>query len=336
MATNKQAIIRYQTLDKCFRNPGRKYFMEDLINECNKSLIEFYGDENTGVKRRQIYDDITYMESEKGWSIPLKKFKDGRKVYYRYEDLSFSINQQPLNEMEEQQLKEALLTLSRFKGMPQFEWMDELVTRLDAGFGLSNTEEKVIEFEQNQYLKGLEYITPLYNAILYHQVLAITYKGFRQDNYTVTHFHPYFLKQYNNRWFIFGKSDGFDNITNMALDRIIEIEDSDKKYIKNTRIDFEEYFEDVIGVSQAEKEPEKVILKVARTLFPYIKTKPLHGSQKVKKEEDEFVIITLELIPNYELEALILSHGEKITVIEPKMLLERIKQRTKESIKNYH
>ncbi|MEA4936559.1 MAG: hypothetical protein VB102_07955 [Paludibacter sp.] len=98
MATNKHATIRYQALDKCFRNPGRRYYIDDLIDACNHAIYEFAGIED-GVKRRQVLDDIRYMESEQGWSISLEHIKDGKKVYYRHEDMSFSINNQPLNEM---------------------------------------------------------------------------------------------------------------------------------------------------------------------------------------------------------------------------------------------
>ncbi len=121
MATNKHAKIRYQTLDKCFRNPGRRYYIEDLIEACNNSIYEFTRTD-IGIKRRQIFEDIKFMESPQGWNIPLERIRDGHKVYFKYEDKNFSINNQPLNETEENQLIEALLTLSRFKGMPQFEW----------------------------------------------------------------------------------------------------------------------------------------------------------------------------------------------------------------------
>ena len=131
MATNKHAIIRYQTLDKCFRNPGRRYYIEDLIEACNNSIYEFTGTD-IGIKRRQIFEDIKFMESPQGWNIPLEHNREGHKVYYRYSDKSFSINNQPLNETEENQLREALLTLSRFKGMPQFEWVDEIIAKLDS------------------------------------------------------------------------------------------------------------------------------------------------------------------------------------------------------------
>ena len=203
MATNKNATIRYQTLNRCFRNPGRKYYIEDLIKACNESLLDI-DPYSTGIKRRQVFDDIKFMRDSQGFDAPIESYKDGKKVYYRYNDTSFSINNQPLNENEANQLKEALLTISRFKGMPQFEWVDEISARLDSGLGLSNKSGKIIEFEQNSYLRGLEHITPIYNAILYQKVVEIEYRSFKQDLPQTIVFHPYFLKQYNNRWYIFG------------------------------------------------------------------------------------------------------------------------------------
>jgi len=309
--------------------------MDDLIGACNNALREFSGEES-GVRRRQVFEDIKFMESSQGWRIPLVKYRAGRKVYYRYEDTTFSINNQPLNETEINQLKEALLTLSRFKGMPQFEWVDELIARLDSGLGLSKVEYKIIEFEQNQYLKGLEYITPIYNAILFLKDAVISYQSFKQATSSSIEFHPYFLKQYNNRWFALGKTNGYKTITNLALDRILGIEERNIPYLKNNSIDFEEYFEDVIGVSIIPDQESIIItLKISKNLFPYIKTKPLHGSQKVKETRDDFVIISLELIPNYELEAMILSHGENIEIIAPEALKNKLKKRIQQMNSNY-
>jgi len=334
MATNKHAIIRYQTLDKCFRNPGRTYYIDDLIDACNDAIYEYSGIED-GVKRRQVLDDIKFMESEQGWNIPLEHLREGHKVYFRYEDMSFSINNQPLNETEENQLKEALLTLSRFKGMPQFEWVAEITARLDSGLGLSKTNQQIIEFEQNDFLQGLEHITPLYNAILYKKVLNVSYKSFKRDSNQTIILHPYYLKQYKSRWFVFGQNEELNLITNLALDRIVAIENSKQIYIPNT-IDFSEYFEDVIGVTvDKEASLEKIQLKVSNGLYPYIQTKPLHGSQKTKEKGDTYLFIELELIPNYELESLILSYGEGIEVLSPEILRLKMKSRLDLSIKNY-
>lgn len=336
MATNKHAIIRYQTLDKCFRNPGRRYYIEDLIEACNSSIYEFSGNDE-GIKRRQIFEDIKFMESPQGWNVPLERCRDGHKVYYRYSDKAFSINNQPLNETEENQLKEALLTLSRFKGMPQFEWVDEISARLDSGLGLSNNTDKIIEFDQNNYLKGLEYISSIYNSILYKRAISILYKSFKLDAIQQIIFHPYFLKQYNNRWYVFGMNDETKLIMNLALDRISSLQETIKKYTPNKSIDFNEYFEDIIGVTISNEETiQHIELSVSNSLLPYIQTKPIHGSQKIKVNGKTHTVVSLDLIPNYELESLILSYGEGMEVVSPKSLRNKIKKRINLLNNNYN
>lgn len=335
MSSTKHATIRYQALDKCFRNPGRKYFMEDLVELCNDALYK-NNPKTKGVEKRTVFDDIKFMESSQGWSIDLERHKDGRKVYYRYTDTGFSINNHLLNESEENQLKEVLLTLSRFKGMPQFEWIDEMVIRLESSFSLKTDAGKIIEFEQNQYLKGLEFFSTLFNAILYRKTLEVQYKGFKQEKPVVLYFHPYYLKQYNNRWFVFGRTDGRDNMTNMAIDRIQQVKDSKTAFVENNLVNFDEFFEDMIGVSESvDHKPEKIVLQINKELWPYIETKPLHGSQKLVKKTAEFVVISLLVHLNYELTSLLFSLGEKLKVLEPAGLAKEIKLKAKQLIKNY-
>ena len=333
MATNKHAIIRYQALYKCFRNNGRQFFMEDLVEVCSDALYNFTGS-YTGIKRRQIFEDIKFMESEEGYSIPLERYKFGKKVYYRYSDLSFSIGNQPLNELEANQLLETLLTLQRFKGLPQFEWIEEMSTRLSSTFNLKKSEKKVIEFEQNPFLKGLEFITDLYNAIIYQRVLQVTYKGFKQEVESNLIFHAYYLKQYNNRWFVFGKNDNYENLTNLALDRIISIQELNFKYI-SSEINFEEHFEDIIGVSIPDNKIEKIVIRVGKEQWSYIKSKPLHGSQKKIKEEDEYIDISIEVVPNFELESLLMQYGDQIEVLEPLEFRSIIKKKIENMLKKY-
>ena len=335
MATNKHATIRYQALDRCFRITGRKYFIEDLIEACNEALSDHYfkGD---GIKRRQIFDDLNFMESERGYSAPIERHKDGKRVYYRYSDLKFSINSQPLNESEANQLKETLLLLSRFKGMPQFEWIDEMLVRLESAFKLKGHDIKSIEFEQNPYLKGLEFFSDIFNAIIYQKPVKISYQGFRQKDKLNYLIHPYFLKQYNNRWFLFGMNDERKEITNLAIDRIIKISDSKIKFKKNESADFSEYFEDIIGVSLVGTEKlQHIILEINNDLMPYIESKPLHGSQKIRERKDNFTIISLDLIPNYELESLLLSYGERLKVLEPVSLKNKLADRIKNLYQKY-
>jgi len=332
LATNKHAQIRYNTLDKCFRNPGKRFSIEDLVAVCNEAIYEFTG-KGEGIKKRQLYDDIRFMESEQGWSIELEKTKDGRKVYYRYEDPKFSISNKPLNETEAMQLKEALLTLSRFKGMPQYDWIDELGTRLDAEFKLNKNSEKVMSFEENEFLEGKPFISELYNAIIYRKVIAIEYKTFKSENNIKYELSPYHLKQYNKRWFLFGKSLNYETLTNLALDRIISIKETDETY-EECMIDFNDYFEDIVGVTIPDAHIVTIKIKIAESLVPYIKTKPIHPSQ-VYKFENDIHRITIKVIPNYELESLLLSYGENLQVLEPFSLIEKMKSRIEKMKNNY-
>ncbi|MFR9542809.1 MAG: WYL domain-containing protein [Rikenellaceae bacterium] len=328
MATNKHAIIRYQALDKCFSNRGRRFYIDDLIEACNNALYNFTGIED-GVKRRQIFDDITFMESEEGYSIPLERCKDGRKVYYRYDKKEFSINSQPLSPTEIEQLKNTIFMLNRFKGLPKFEWMDEVVARFESAFIISKVDN-VVSFEQNPYLKGLEHFSELFNAIVNKQVLNVNYQPFPREAQSHT-FHPYHLKQYNNRWFLFGLDVGekHSRIMNMAIDRIISFEFIGEKYIENEEVDFAELFEDVVGVTILNKEVETILLKIDNERAQYIETKPLHPSQIIKERGEEYVMIQLQLIPNYEFETLLLGFADSIDIIAPQPLKERISQRAK-------
>jgi len=337
MATNKNALKRYKVLDRCFRNPGKRYFLNDLIAECENMLLEIDPNSN-GISRRQIYEDISFMESKEGWEIELAKLSDGRKKYYRYEDLSYSINNMPLNEVEVNQLKSAVDILSQFKGMPQFEWINEMVSKLGQGLPSGENTNTAIEFDSNQYLKGIEYLGDLHNAIFYKKVLSITYQPFGSEAPYEIKLHPYFLKQYNNRWFLFGfnpENKKYD--WNLALDRIVSLEEITGNYQENTSIKWDEYFDDIIGVTKpVDLAIEKVVLHFYGKTGNYVETKPLHGSQKKPKWLDKNTAeITLSVMINYELESLILSYAENVKVIQPQNLIEKLKMRLITALNQY-
>lgn len=335
MSTNKNALIRYKVLDNCFRNPGRRYFIDDLIAECDCVLLEIDPDSN-GISRRQIFEDIAFMESKEGWSIDLDKLRDGKRVYYRYADMSFSINNMPLNEVEINQLKAAVDILSQFRGMPQFEWVNELLPKLQQGIASDEENDTIIEFDSNQYLKGIEHLGPLHNAIFYKKVLTISYQPFENDAPFDILIHPYFLKQYNNRWFLFGYNPEKERYDwNLAIDRIISIKETKGKYQKNN-IDWQEYFEDIIGVTKpVDAVPEKVVLHFKGRTGSYMESKPLHGSQKQKWVDQNTLEVNLDIIINYELERLILSYADSVVVLKPKELASTIKKRLNEALGLY-
>ncbi|MCF8360606.1 MAG: hypothetical protein K9H26_17765 [Prolixibacteraceae bacterium] len=80
MATNKNATIRYQNHDRCFRNPGRKYYINDLIEACNEALLDV-DPFSSGVKKWQIFDDIKFMRDYRGFSAPIELLKSRLCLY---------------------------------------------------------------------------------------------------------------------------------------------------------------------------------------------------------------------------------------------------------------
>ena len=335
MPVNKNATIRYHALDQCFSNFGRAYFIDDLIESCNNALNEFAGIDD-GVKRRQIFDDINFMESEQGWCIPLERIKEGKRVFYRYSDTKFSIKNQPISEIEAIHLKEALMIFERFKGMPQFEWMDELMVRLNTAFNLKKSNTSIVDFESNPYLKGLEFFSDLFNSILYKKTIEVSYQSFNQTTPNNLIISPYFLKQYNNRWFLFGLNHNFEGISNLALDRIITFKEIQKPFVNNDLIDFDEYFEDIIGVTiDTNATLTKIILEISKSRWDYIDSKPIHGSQKVISKNDDYTIIELNMLINRELISLLFSFGADIRIIEPQELSFTIQDRAKSLLSRY-
>ena len=335
MPINKNANIRYRTLDRCFRDTRRKYFMEDLIRECEKALKEenFEG----GVCRRQIYEDINFMErSEPGYSIELERKRDGKRVYYRYVDTDFSITQQPISKIEAEQLKQAIVTLTRFRGLPQYEWIEEVITNLEHRFNLEGRSVGVVCFEENRLLFGLEYLGNLIDAATKHKVLKVEYRNYKNGGRDLTYvFHTYYIKQYNNRWFAFGRNDATGQITNLALDRIRNLEPmEDLQFVINDCIDFDHYFDNIVGVTiPDEPEVKRIIFRTNERRYPYIISKSIHPSQNIVDRKKH--ILRIDVAPNLELEQKILSFGPDIEVLEPISFREQIKKKVKLAYKNY-
>ena len=332
MASNKHAQIRYKVLDDCFSNFRRKFYFEDLMDKCNEALREYYGEAHSGIKTRTLRADISYLRDRAGEAgVEIEVKDDGNGYYYRYSDPEFSIFKQGLGEADIAQLKETIFMLQRFKGMPTFDWMSELVVKLEDKLNLRGTSQSVVGYDENNAYTGLDWFQDLFDAIINKVVLHITYTTFASDTFEWT-IHPYFIKEYNNRWFLFGYNEEKQTLTNIPLDRIDDIQQLNKEYISSD-IDFEHYFDDVVGVSVLPKEKVCIRLQVSEHRFPYIMTKALHQSQRIVDMENR--IIEISVIPNRELEALILSYGKDIKVISPESFKHQIADAVLESFKNY-
>lgn len=116
LATNKNARLRYEALDKCLSNFSRKFYIEDLQQAVCQFLKDQLSEEIT-VSVRQIYQDLKEMEINPVMNAPIKAYKDGsRRKYYRYSEPDFSIVD--LTDDELTQLETTVRMLASFRGMP--------------------------------------------------------------------------------------------------------------------------------------------------------------------------------------------------------------------------
>ena len=336
MAITKNPLIRYKILDKCFRNPYKNFYFETLLEAVNGILFEITGDEE-GIKTRQLRDDIAFMRSSEGWNIELAEFSEGKKKIYRYEDVNFSINNAPLNEVEMDQFQSAIQVLSQFEGMPQFEGIQAIIAKLKTDLKTTTNQKPFIGFDSSQDLKGIEHFSTLYNAVQYKTPLEIRYKDFKSEEPYTYIFHPYYLKEYNNRWFLFGlHPESGKPDWNVAIDRIEEVLPVAVPFIENEQLDWQDYFSDIIGVSKPiDSELQEVVLHFNQLTGRYMENKSIHETQKHKWLDANTFEVKIKVMLNYELERLILSYGESVKVVKPQILKQKIKERLLKAIAEY-
>lgn len=335
MSINKLALIRYKAIDECLKNRFRKWTLDDIIEKVSTVLYEFEGI-TSGVSKRTIQADIQLMRSDKlGYKAPIVV---ADRKYYSYSDLTYSITKAPINSNDIDKMKEIVEVLKQFNGFSYFDEMSDMIAKLENNLNKStNLSRNCIQFENNKQLRGLSYINPLYQAILRKMPLLIEYKSFKALKSQHSIYFPYLLKEYRNRWFIIVKPKKGPVLLTLALDRIIEFQElPNENFVEYQGIDFDRYFDDLVGVTKSERDrAQKVILKVNKENSPYVLTKPIHHSQQLLSEDEEGVIIRIDVVLNFELEREILGFGECMKVLGPRHLASRIKKRLDQSAAQY-
>lgn len=321
MPVNRNALIRYKTIDTCLRNKYRQWTLEDLIDACSDALYEYEGIDK-GISKRTVQMDIQMMRSEKlGYNAPIVVYDN---KYYKYEYEDYSITNTPLSEQDLKTMSEAVEVLRQFKGFSYFSGMGDIVSRLEDH--VTSAKQKtipVIDFEKNESLKGLDYLDTIYHAIVNKQVLNMKYRSFKARSANTFLFYPYLLKEYRNRWFVFGRRKG--NLINLALDRIHNIEIVEKeKFVENDLFDPQNFFEDLIGVTKnIGMTAEIVRFWVDKQNAPYVQTKPFHKSQKIiEVQEDGSTIFEINVVINQELQREFFGYADTIKILSPQSLVD--------------
>lgn len=331
MPVDKQVLLRYQVLNECFRNKYRDYTIDDLVDECSKAMREKL-DIMDGVSKRTIQNDIANLEMPP-YNIRLdENLKNGRKRLYRYINTDDTLHLFRMNDEERHKVQDAIRVLNDYEGEPLYDWARMFLMQVEGGM-FDEDSSSIVSFQSNPDLKGLSHFGKLLQAIISKRVLRMRYTPFGKDTITVK-IHPYHLKQYNDRWYLIGFVEGYHTYGHYPLDRIEDFEEIAVKY-QEPEEDFEGYFDDVVGVTVPEGDSEDIIIKVYKESMGYIKTKPIHLSQRYMEEHEDHAVILINVKPNYELDSKILSLGPTVEILAPESYRNHIFERIKAMNENY-
>ena len=335
MPQNKNALLRYRTIDRCLRNTGRRWTLQDLVDACSDALYELEGRDEL-VSVRSVQRDIEMMRSDKlGYEAPIEVYD---RKYYRYADPEYSITNRPLSENDIKALNRTIDLLRQFDEFDPHHELAEVVNRLQDKVASSERKRIIVDFERNPHLKGLEFLNPLYDFTVSQTVLDITYQSFKARNPSHFIVHPHLLKEYNNRWFLICTKNSNNELLNLALDRMLSIEKVSKVKYKDNPILTDDYYKDVIGVTKhSSMKKGTVVFTVESYHAQYIVTKPFHSSQELvgRNSDGSMTFKLVDIVINPELKRLLMGFGGAIRVYEPEDLAEEMKRDFQRAFNNY-
>ncbi|MGM9694543.1 MAG: helix-turn-helix transcriptional regulator [Alloprevotella sp.] len=336
MPANKNALIRYKTIDNCLRNRYRRWTLDDLVDACSEALYEMEGIRK-GVSVRTVQGDLQMMRSDKlGYNAPIEVYDN---KFYRYADCDYSITEMPFSQNDYEVLQEAVDMLRQLEDFEQFAEMTDIISRLQDKLYISQKNRKpIIHFDRVSDLKGLKLLNPLYNYISHKQTVRILYQSFNAKEPTEYVLFPYLLKEFRNRWFLFGSKAMDLVLYNLALDRIVCVEPSDIPFRENPDFDGEHFFDDVIGVSKnLHYTPRRITFRATGEQVNYIKTKPIHPSQKIVSEnvEEGSCVFQIKVVTNFEMYSVFMSYGPGIQILSPQTAVKYMKVKLREAAALY-
>lgn len=349
MPVNKNAMTRYLVLDELLSNRYHHYTLDEIVEKINGRLIELGIGE---VGRRCVEKDIAYLKGEQSpffadiESYSADVVSGGRVVKkrcLRYKSPDFSIFKKEMSDEEKYLLSQTLSLLGVFDGLPQ---LGEL-NRLQKGLGKVD-DRRIVSFTKNP-LENSDLFGRLFSAIAQKQVVKLVYHTFADAiSKQPILLHPYLLKEYNRRWFLFGAADRDNKLLSFSLDQIDSVEPMLAQPFRASKGELDEFFDDIIGVSYyADRPVEKVLFWVSERQKAYVLTKPLHDSQVSYRgaSEEQYrklypyfyqgAFFSIKCIENYELIRELCSYGSDLVVLSPMHIRDKVSDRVEAMLKEY-
>lgn len=173
---------------------------------------------------------------------------------------------------------------------------------------------------------GRDHLTALLEAMKENRVVNITYHPFKKSCGAAFPIEPYCVKLFENRWYVLGYNAFHDDVRLYGLDRIESVEVTDKEFKLPKDFSADDYFSTAYGVVVGYNiKPERIVIRANENHKHYLKSLPLHHSQKLIEDCGEYADFEFYLSPTYDFVMKLLQYGSMIEVIEPQSLRDTMK-----------
>ena len=331
MPLNRDAYSRYRLIDVRLRKKPYPQLEE----------LHWYLEEKLDkrISRRTVQLDLQEMRysSLLGFHAPI--IYDRAEKTYRYSNPKFSISSLPITAEELHGLDFAISILNQFKHLPAIKEFEEAIMKIASTVKLNKEargETDHIQLDRPFVVKGIEFVEPILKAITEKRVLKFTYQKHGSEEISQNYLQPYLIREAKNFWYVVGRriNKKEKKILTFALDRIHDMQLTEDVFA-DEKIDRKNFFKNVIGVTVGEGKAETVQLSFSPIQGKYVKTVPIHHSQKILKETETEMRVSLDVVVNHELKMQLLSYGENVKVLQPKSLANDIKATAKSMLKKY-
>ena len=338
-----EAIHRFQIIDRCLINNIQSYpSMEVLQLAIEKEL-------GNRVSKETIQKDIAVMKKplkEGGFEAPIRYSRNHYGYYYdKTKDPDYTIRKFGLNEKSLEVIEMAAGILQRFKGIIASDSFNQTLNHLYASLNIERTAPSkelgnIILPQDTTYLRGMENFDILVSSIKKKMPVSFIHYSYQSQLFKSNIVHPYLMKESNNRWYLVGYSEEHKSLRYFGIDRIYDPLLINKKFIENKGIDLPALFANKIGLNtfrgHDELKTEYIRIWISKDLANYFKSMPIHQSQRISEPDGKGdIIISLDLVPTFELISLLLSYGTNAEVLEPKWLRKEIEKELKKTVTKY-
>ncbi|MBK7522806.1 MAG: WYL domain-containing protein [Saprospiraceae bacterium] len=323
MPANYLATIRYNIIDRCIRDKYRIWQWDHLAHAISVELKEFHGKGKIPSKRTIMADIAAMRSGELGYTAPIIH---DRANGYRYANPHFSIHHLSLPAPLINDLREGIALIHQLTKNEKLQRISSSLTRICNYLHIKYDEtfQQLIYFEHSLNEPGQRWLDRVYEYTYDRKCMRILYQPFGTK--VCTHFiAPAFIKEYNNRWYVFGYDFNLDKIVNLSLDRITEIQPSLRPFFIPDNFSHDLHFKHLYGVTiPDDATPVLIRFSTDIPLSHYMDTKPIHTSQRKVATSEKESTYELYVYDNYEIRSKLRSFGNDLKILSPASLKKEI------------